>query len=81
MPPRETPTRMESYVLAEDAFDESNLPTVLLLKISGWTPGPINCLRSKIQTDFACEIIEPRLIMPVRVVYLNFAYDAIYLET
>ena len=44
----------------------TSAPTVLLL--SGWTPGPMNYLRSRLQKDIAengvVVIVEPKLLMP-----------------
>lgn len=56
---------MTSYTLASpisDSFHDSSMPTVLLL--GGWTPGPINFIRTKLQSEFSCHIMSPILIMP-----------------
>jgi hypothetical protein len=38
------------------------IPTVLFLK--GWTPGPIDHLRGRLQKEFSCDVVEPDLLMP-----------------
>ena len=56
-----------SYILAKPSPSsgsscDSITPTVLLL--SAWTPAPINYLRTRLQNDLQCNIIEPQLLMP-----------------
>jgi len=63
-PPSSGSAAAQAQGCVYDSSSLSSLATPTVLLLSGWTPGPITYLRTRIQTDLECNIVEPRLLMP-----------------